>query len=170
MSDNLWAEIKKLWREIDILKSFEIQRTVYGGFYCEDAAINVTATTAHLYYPITSGMTTGLLKKVKFQTASELKILYAGVYKADWSLSLSVNSSDQTIEGLITAGAAGTTAQRQTVNATRAKENGVVYSVGGSGLITCAVNDLVRLALENETSNGKIITVNHANITILQVG
>lgn len=26
MSDNLWAEIKKIWREIDILKSFEIPK------------------------------------------------------------------------------------------------------------------------------------------------
>lgn len=26
MSDNLWAEIKRLWREIDILKSFEVPR------------------------------------------------------------------------------------------------------------------------------------------------
>ena len=143
----------------------------YGSMYIEDGSVATTLTNAHpSTYPIASGFTTGLVNGVTFQNSKELKILTAGVYKVDWSLSISVNSSDQTIEGLVLAGAAGTTEQLSTVNATRAKENGVVYSVSGTGFITCAVNDLVRIGLENETSAGKIVTVNHANLTAMQVG
>jgi hypothetical protein len=142
----------------------------YGSMYMEDASVATTATTGGSYYPIASGFTTGLTNNVTFQNNKELKILVAGVYKVDWSMSISCDTSDQTIEGLVIAGATGTTAELNTVNAARAKENGVVYSVGGSGLITCVVNDLVRLGLENETSSGKVITCNHANLTIIQIG
>jgi hypothetical protein len=164
------TEIKHLWKEIDILKSFEIPPyATYGSFYCEDAAIATTITTAGLYYPILSGMITGHVSRMVFQNARELKVLSSGIYKVDWSLSLSVNASDQTIEGMVLSGAAGTTVNLNTVNATRAKENGVVYSVGGTGIIQCVKNELVRLGLENETSSGNIITVNHANIAIVRI-
>jgi hypothetical protein len=143
----------------------------FGGMYIEDGSVATTLTNAHpSTYPIASGFTTGLVNGITFQNSKELKILTAGVYKVDWSLSISVNASDQTIEGLVLGGAAGTTEQMATVNATRAKESGVVYSVSGSGLITCAVNDLIRLGLENETSTGKVVTTNHANLSIIQIG
>jgi hypothetical protein len=142
----------------------------YGSMYCEDTTINTTATLAGAYYGLASGMTGGLENGCTFQNSCEIKILTAGVYQVNWSMSISVNASDQTIEGIVMAGAAGTTAQVQTGNAARAKENGVVYSVSGTGLITCAVNDLIRLGVENETSAGKVITTNHANLVVKQIG
>jgi hypothetical protein len=142
----------------------------YGSFYMEDGSTATTLTTANTYYPIASGMTGGSENLCTFQNAKEIKITKAGKYHVTWSMSLNSNTSDQTIEGLVLAGASGTTAQQQTANATRAKENGVVYSVAGSGIVTCAVDDLLRLGLENETANGTVITCNHANLTCVMIG
>ena len=143
---------------------------LFGSMYCEDAAVATTLTNANTYYNVTSGMTGGLENKCTFQNTKEIKILVAGVYEIQWAMSISVDASDQTIEGLVMAGASGTTALVQMANSTRAKENGVVYSVGGVGLVTCAVNDLIRFGLENETSAGTTITISHANMTIKQIG
>jgi hypothetical protein len=162
-------QIQQLQRRIEHLEMYETASIIYGSFYAEDAAIATTLTTINVYYPILSCMTTGLVKNVTFQNSRELALLVAGVYHVTWALSISVNASDQTIEGLIIAGATGTTAQVQTGNSTRAKENGVLYSVGGTGLVTCAVGDLMRIGLENETSAGTVITVSHANIVIRRV-
>ena len=142
----------------------------YGSMYMEDASVAVTLTDINTAYPIASGFTGGLENNATFQNSKEIKIVKAGVYKIDWSLSMSVNNSDQTIEALIIAGAAGTTDQDQTANATRAKENGVLYSLGGSGLVTCAVGDLIRLGVANESAAGSVVTVSHVNVTIVQIG
>jgi hypothetical protein len=143
---------------------------LFGSMYCEDATIATTITAANTVYPVASGMTGGLENKCTFQNSKEIKILVAGVYEVIWSMSISCDASDQTIEGLVVAGASGTTQQDQTANSTRAKENGVVYSVSGGGFVTCAVNDLIRLGLENETSAGTVITVNTANMIVKQIG
>jgi hypothetical protein len=142
----------------------------YGSMYCDDATINTTITNANTAYVVASGMTGGLENGCTFQNSKEIQILTAGVYEVIWSMSISVNASDQTIEGLVMAGASGATQQDQTANSTRAKENGVVYSVGGSGFVTCAVYDLIRFGLENETSAGTVVTVNTATMTVKQIG
>ena len=62
------------------------------------------------------------------------------------------------------------TEKHTTENATRAKEIGVTYSLGGTGIIALAVNDVVKLCVENETAAGSTITVNHANLKIVRIG
>ena len=111
-SDPLAEKIKWYKRELERLRCFEVPfgyRRVYGGAYCEDATINTTCTLAHNYYPVLSGLSSGLVSGMTFQNARELVVLTEGKYLVNWSMSLLVNSSDQTIEGLIMAGALGTT-------------------------------------------------------------
>jgi hypothetical protein len=113
----------------------------------------------------TNGAAVGKTNGVIFQNAKELKIVTAGEYKADWSMTVNNSASDRTVEGGVMVNA---TASLNTVNATRTKESGVDYSVGGSGIITLVSNDLVKLCIEEESGTGTV-TVNHANLTIPRI-
>lgn len=150
-------------------KRFPLVRSIYGSFYVEDGTQATTLTNQNAYYPIAAGFTGGSENGCTFQNAKEIKILVAGKYKVDWSLSISSNNGDVTIGGIILAGASGTTSQIQTEGVTRTKENGVEYNISGTGIVTCAVNDLIRLGLENETSAGVIVTTSHGNLTIMRL-
>lgn len=146
-----------------------LNKQVYGSAYMDDGSTTVTLTNANTAYSLAAGLTGGLENGMTFQNSKEIKVLIAGKYKAEWSASVSLSASDQTIEGKLMGGASGATELVNTSNATRAKENGVVYSVSGTGYITCAVNDLIRIGFENETSAGTTLTVNHVNITLLRI-
>ena len=159
-----WLE-KKLERVI----SQEVPRHIYGSMYAAEVTANTTATLVGTYYPILSGFTGGSENGCTFQNTYEIKVLYAGLYAVNWSLSLSINAVNQNVEGEVLAGAAGTTAQTNTGNASYTTLNGFIFAVAGSGLITCAVNDLVRLGVKNETSAGKVITMNHATLTLIKI-
>lgn len=143
-----------------------IDGLVYGSCWAEDIAQTVTIAAAHVYYAMGGGLTGGLCNGFTFQNARELLAQVAGRYAATWSMSLSNSASDQTIEGLVMVNATG---QERTSNATRAKENGVVYSVGGGGILTLRPGDVVKLAVENENA-ASTITVNHANLTLVRIG
>lgn len=139
----------------------------YGSIYMEDGAQAVPLTAAGNYYRINGGMTTGACAGVTFQNARELAVTIAGKYLVNWSISCSHSVSDATIAGVVLI---GSTAAQNTESATRAKENGVLYTIGGTGILTLAVGSVVSLGLENETGNGTTATVTHANMTLLMVG
>jgi hypothetical protein len=142
----------------------------FGGFYMEDGTDTTTLTTQNTYYPIIATFTGMAENNMTFQNSYEVKVLTAGKYLVNWSISGSVNNSDQTIEGIVLDGVSGTTPQYMTANVTRFKENGIIYTLGGTGILSCAKGDLIRLGLENEGANGTIVTINHANLTILKIG
>jgi hypothetical protein len=159
-------------KRLERLEAQERPLICYGGFYVDDGTIAITLTTGGAgenYYPITSGMTTGTCKRMTFESASQLKVLYAGLYHVVWTLTGSVNESSQVIEGVVMAGAAGNTVQAKTIGAAEMVNNGIQYILNGNGWVTCAVNDIIRLGLENETSSGKIVTIRHANLTIWKI-
>ncbi|MBK8113298.1 MAG: hypothetical protein IPK44_01615 [Candidatus Accumulibacter sp.] len=143
-----------------------VDSLIYGSMWAEDIAQTVAVATAHVYYAVGGGLQTGTCNGLTFQNARELRAQVAGRYAATWSMSLSNSASDQTIEGLVMVNAAG---QEHTSNATRAKENGVVYSVGGGGVVTLVPGDVVKLAVENE-NGASTITINHANLMLVRVG
>lgn len=143
-----------------------LNKQIYGSFYVDDGTQATTLTNTGTYYQIAAGFTTGSVNGFTFQNARELVALVAGKYKVDWSMTVSSNTSDTTVEGAILI---GSTAQMQTVNATRTKETGVEYSIGGTGIITLAVNDIVSLALESEASAGIIVTTTHGNLTLTRI-
>jgi hypothetical protein len=159
-------------KRLERLEAQERPLICYGGFYVDDGTIAITLTTGGAgenYYPITSGMTTGTCKRMTFESASQLKVLYAGLYHVVWTLTGSVNESSQVIEGVVMAGAAGNTVQAKTIGAAEMVNNGIQYILNGNGWVTCAVNDIIRLGLENETSSGKIVTIRNAKLTIWKI-
>lgn len=138
----------------------------YGHFHAEDAAIAVPVVGTHVYTQIGSGMTAGELAGMTFANARELVIGTSGIYRIDWSLSFAGNVSDTTIEGIAMVNGVGI---EGTGNATRAKENGVVYSVGASAVLALAAGDLVSLAVESENTAAITITVNHATLVLQRI-
>lgn len=140
----------------------------YGSMYAEDATQTISVAAVHTHYPVAGGLSAGLCSAAfTFQSSKELKCHTAGKYLATWSMSISNNAADQTIEGLVMV---NTTGMENTINATRAKESAVVYSISGSGIITLAVNDVVLLAIEKENGAASTVTMNHANLTLMRVG
>lgn len=138
----------------------------HGSMYKDDSATSVTISVADTYYEVGVTWTGGTCSSdFTFQNAKELKCNTAGTYQVDWSMTVSHNNSDRTSEGAVMV---NSTVASNTVNATRTKENGVDYSVGGTGIITLAVNDVVKLCVSDETGTG-IITVNHGNLKLSRV-
>ncbi len=143
-----------------------INGLIYGSLWAEDIAQTVTVAAAHVYYAVPGSLTAGLCNGMTAQNARELLVQTAGRYAAMWSMSISNSVSDNTIEGLVMVNATG---KENTGNATRAKENGVVYSVSGVGALALTPGDVVKLAVENE-NRASVITVNHAALMLIRIG
>lgn len=158
-----WVDGALYWTKINF-DSSAIQS--FGEAYIDDGSTTATTTTTHVAVPVTSGLTVGSCRNFTFQNNSELRCDRGGIYHATWSMSLRSNVGDNTIEGKLMVNAA---AMDNTGNATRAKENGVDYSVSGNGILTLALNDIVRLAVETEMIAATTITINHATLTLVQI-
>jgi hypothetical protein len=142
----------------------------YGGFYMEDGSTQVTLTNQDGYYPITSGMSAGSLSGMTFASGSQLVVATAGTYMLTYSLTAQVNAASQNIEAVIMGGASGLTVNVKTNSSTEFITSGRYYHLAGSGFMVCAAGDIIRLACENETSGGKQLTINHANLTAWRIG
>jgi hypothetical protein len=138
---------------------------LYGSFYAEDIALTVAVAATDVYYPVTSSMTTGSLNGMTFQNASELLVATAGKYLVTWSMAIAAGSNDHVEGGVMI----NTTPQSNTVNSAHTPGNNDEVSVGGTGILTLAVNDIVRLCVENENDADDII-VHTANLTLIQIG
>ena len=158
-----WLQVDTDGASSDVL----INSLIYGSMYMDDGAQAVTATLANTYYEVGGGMTGSLTNGTTFQNSKELLVTVAGTYEVNWSIALSNNNSDQTVAAAVMV---NSTEKHTTENATRTKENGVTYSMGGTGIIALAVNDVVKLCVENETAAGSTITVDHANLKIVRIG
>lgn len=139
---------------------------LYGSMYIDDGAQAVTISVADTYYEIGGGFSDGGNDGFTLQNSKELKCLVAGKYKVDWAITIQNANSDRTVAGGIMV---NTTEQHNTENATRTKENGVDYAVGGSGIIDLAVDDVVKIMVNDYTGTGTL-TVTHANMCLTQVG
>jgi hypothetical protein len=139
---------------------------IYGSMYMEDGSTTVALTLAATYYPLQAGVSDGGSVGMTFQNNKELKCLTAGVYLCTLSASASNSVGDQTIACVAIV---NTTAQQKTEGASRFKENGVLYNVAGTGIISLAVDDVVKFAFENETAAGSTVTVTHCNMTLLKL-
>ena len=100
-----------------------------------------------------------------FQNSKELLVTVAGKYLVTWSMSLSAGNNDH-IEG---AAMINSTVAASTENAAHTPGAGDQVGVSGSGILTLAVNDLLKLCVENETDTDDI-TVSHATLTAVRIG
>ncbi len=140
---------------------------IYGGMYITDsAAQTIVVPAANTDYDLAT-MTTGTVTGMTFQNGKEFLIATAGKYKITWSMSVA-----------IAAGAAITIEAASMINSTRQTHTIAQQSIAlttdtealsGCGIITCIVNDVVKLVIRNETDTNDLV-IKHANCTITFVG
>jgi len=138
---------------------------IYGNLFGEDISQNVVIGLANTYYDFNSGLNGDGVNGFSFDR-NKLKASVKGKYLVNWSLSFTNNQSDQTIAGLV---GVNSTPIIRTENATRAKENGVEYSIAGSGLVDMNVGQWLGFMLENETG-ASTVTIKHATLTLTRLG
>jgi hypothetical protein len=140
---------------------------VYGSMYADEASITVTVSVSNTYYQVASGITGGLQNGCTFQNSKEVKVLYAGNYLVRWSMSVNCGSNSQDIAGCVMhGGVAQTNTTNHQYSNTGASKN---VSISGTGIITCAADDLLSLAVANHTAANNLV-VEHINFTVNRVG
>jgi hypothetical protein len=142
-----------------------VKKMIYGSMYGDDINVTVDIAAAETYYEVPSGLSGGECNGMTFQNSKELKVLTAGKYKVDWSMSAECASAGQYIEGGVMV---NTTAKENTVGAAELVTASKKVCLGGTGIIDLAINDLVKLCVENESGTADIV-IDHANLTIIRV-
>ena len=143
---------------------------VHGGYYVNNPAnFTTTLTSQNTYYEL-NGTTAWTASPLNLCTVTDpyVTVTKAGVYKIDYSISASLDAANQEIE-------AGIMLDQTTVQAMGSAHEkfliaGDLANLSGTSFITLTANQKVSLAVQNITSAGKVITINHANLTITQVG
>jgi hypothetical protein len=139
-----------------------VEKNAYGSFYMDDGNQVITISSAGVYYQVPSGMSSGTTHNMTFQNGRELKCTISGVYNVNWQMSVAIGSANQHIEGLVMV---NSTAKEETTAATHVQNASDEQSLGGTGILTLNINDVVKLGIENETGTNNI-TVSHANLSL----
>lgn len=139
----------------------------YGSMWADDISQLVGIASSMVYVKVPSSFTGSYTNNMTFQNASELKVLTAGKYLVNWSMSMHLaTGGNRKISGaiMVNTTAAQNTEASQVIAGTLQD-----IHVSGTGIVSCAVNDVIGLCVENETSADDII-VTHGNMTALFVG
>lgn len=145
----------------------QINSLPYGSMYVDDASISITVGAANTEVKITTGLTGGTCHQFTFQNNSELLCAIAGKYKVDWGMSVSSGTNNENLSGGVVINTA--TWQHNTEGSSNQNNSNNAVHIGGSGIITLAVNDTVGLFVENESA-AHDMTVRHANLSLVRVG
>jgi len=151
---------------LSLAQSIDLLTGSYGSMYIDNGSVARTIAATNTYYEVASGFTGGSCSQFTFQNSKELKCNRAGNYLVTWQMSRSVPGILQEIEGGVFKNGIiqiNTTAHNQSTAASTQQ------SFSGSGVLTLAVNDLVSLAVNNNTSTNTV-TISHANISITKIG
>ncbi len=140
----------------------------------DEATFNVTMTTVNVWVEVdaaTTNITAPELNLVTFPDDHYLLCEKAGRYLITYSFTAEINSvagGDQHVESGIM------------VNDTIQTDKGIGHeqyaainkerNLQGHTIIDVPTNGQVSLAIKNTTSSGKILTIDHLNITVTQVG
>ena len=108
----------------------------------------------------------GTLQGFTFQNNQELKCTNPGTYFATWALSVEALGSNQEAEGAIginNVAQTSTAAHAEIINAAKPA------TISGSGILTLAQNDLVRMYINNHTGANNLV-IDHLTLTLTRMG
>lgn len=138
----------------------------YGAMYIDNGAVTRTIAATNTYYEIASGFTTGPVSQFTFQNSKELKCNRAGTYHLTWQITRSVPGVSQEVEcAALKNGSYIPSSTSHAVSLTASTQ----FSVSGSCIIALAVDDLVSLGVNNNTSTNTV-TISHANLSLHKIG
>lgn len=138
----------------------------FGSLYGDNFNQTVTVLATDTYYEVGGGLSGGDENLMTFQNAKEIKVLKAGKYLVNYSMAVKTASAGQEIEGEVMINGApqdNTSNHAETMSANKA------MGLGGTGILTLALNDVVSLSVSNHTATTDIV-VEHANMTLLMIG
>ena len=143
---------------------------IFGSMYT-NAVIATTLTNQSAWYELNGSQawTTGILNGVTFSDPA-LTVTEPGMYDVTWSLSTDFSESPgskQEVEyGIMIGGAIQNEgrAHRTLANST---DTG---NCCGTAILDLADNAVISLAAKNESSAGKILQVEHGNLTVKLIG
>ena len=143
----------------------KINNLIYGSMYANNITQSVTISATDTLYEVGGGMSGGTSNQITFQNSKELKCLVAGKYSFNYSISVQCASANQEAEGGVM------------INST-AQSNGTSHSdlitanspqtLSGSGVITLAVNDVVKFCVANHTATNNLV-VSHASMYLTRI-
>lgn len=135
----------------------------YGSMYADDVTQTVTISATATYYEVPGSLSDGgSSASFTFQSSKQLLCNTAGTYRVTWGMTLQCASANQEVTGAVMV---NTTAKTNTEGATKLTTGNNNKLVAGTGIITLAVNDVVKLCVENETGTNDII-VTHATLSL----
>lgn len=155
-----------------VVKARHIGDMYYGNMWLNHEVgntITVTISSADIYFQVVGAANTffaGFLNGFIFQNNQELKCIASGKYLVNWSMSVSCAQANQEVMGAVMI---NTTAQNLTAAHAEVVSANKPQTVSGSGILLLNVNDLVRMAVENQNATNNI-TVQHVTLTLVKVG
>lgn len=133
-----------------------------GEMYNFDTPTTVTIANPDEWTTIASGWTEGETDGVTFQNASELLIVTAGTYIVQWALSLNTAAAGVEIEAAVAVN--GTVVDKTAAHLFFGTANDT-GSLSGQGWLTLAEDDVLTMAVLNETS-GTNVVMEHGSLLI----
>jgi hypothetical protein len=137
-----------------------------GAMYADDITQAVTISSANVYYEVPGSMTGGHCSAAfTFQNSKELLCNVAGWYRVIWGMSITSATNNENISGAIMV---NSTEVHSTEGSAQCINSSKPIHVSGTGAVQLAVNDVVKLAVQNEDAAHNI-TVYHANMSLLRI-
>ncbi len=139
----------------------------HGAMYGDDIGVTVTISATNTFYEVGSGLSAGTVSPAfTFQSSKQLKCNIAGTYLVVWHMSIVMASgANQHVEGTVMV---NSTANLTMADAKHIQNTSDDDMISGCGILTLAVNDVVKLCLDNETNTNNVV-VNHASLSLVRV-
>lgn len=145
----------------------------YGNMDQDDTSFNVTLTTQNVWVELdaaTTNIVAGPLNDITFDGNHFLKVNTAGTYMIFYSLVPQINSvagGNQHIEFQIflNSGVSGKGSSHVTYVASVRD-----LSAGSNTILSLDTNDEISIGARNTSSGGKVITIDHVEMSILKIG
>ena len=129
-------------------------------------SIPITCTAAGTWYSSTASLTVSGTNGFTVTGGSKMTCVVPGMYLVEASLSLSGTAANDIIGiGVMTNGAIATNSVAQQAQFTASK----VMNLATSCIVSLSANDYLTLGVEDTTTAGMILTLQHAHLTVLRI-
>lgn len=134
----------------------------YGHAYGSSISQSVTIPFASTFVEVSAGLTGGLTNNFTFMNNHQLQCNSAGTYKVSFSMSVMSGTANEILEGAIMVNGTALLLATSDTEASVANHPGCVSA---SCIVTLANNDLVSLAVMNQTAAHNI-TLTQASLVV----
>lgn len=138
----------------------------YGNMYADDISQVVTVASANVYYEVPGSLTGGSCSDFTFQSSKQLLCGRAGIYQVTYGISIASATNNEIVSAAVMI---DTTEAHNTEGSAENINSGKPIYISGTGIITLAAGNVVKLCVQNETAAHNI-TVYHANLSIIRIG